>query len=390
VNVAEAKSAVISFASSRPADDEFPFADFRSACREVINSPGAAAILQLGSPFGYGPLRNYLLNEALSEGSANDGDDVLITTGCQQALDLIQRVLTPAGSAVVVEDPVYHGVRQVFSRDGIRLAGVSIERDGINVEQVARVVAEMRPQILVITPTFQNPTGATVPVEARKRLLAIADQFEVTIIENDIYGALRYEGESVPTLKQLDESNSVILLRSFSKIAFPGLRVGWMVAPKSTVARLAEARQWCDLHTDQLSQAILLRFAESGSLRAHVERVRRAGAERLRAAFDACERHLPAGSDFTRPSGGMNLWVRLPAPLNAVQLLPQAERENVTYLPGTHFAVAHPQTEALRLSFGSLAPEAIRAGIAILGRVFSEELQRERFPNRFQVASALV
>ena len=386
----ELRPSAISFASSRPAGDEFPLADFQAACMDVATGPDTAAILQLGSPFGYGPLRSHLLQEALAEGCAGTGDDVLITSGCQQALDLVQRVLVRPGATVLVEDPVYHGVRQVFSRDSLRIAGVSMGRDGIDMEQLARTVAELRPQLLVVTPTFQNPTGATMPVSARKRLLAIAAQFDVTIIENDIYGALRYEGEGLPTLKQLDRSNRVILLRSFSKIAFPGLRVGWVVGSKSAIARLAEARQWCDLHTDQLSQAILLRFVQTGRLRAHLDCVRQAGAERLRAALDACERHLPAGSEYSRPSGGMNLWVRLPSPLNAAQLLPAAERQNVTYLPGAHFAVMQPQEGALRISFGSLTPEAIRAGIAILGRVFSEELERGQIPSRFEAASALV
>jgi 2-aminoadipate transaminase len=381
---------VISFASSRPADNDFPIADLQAACRDVTSGADAASILQLGSPYGFGPLRSYLLDQALDDGTAGPDDDILITSGCQQALDLVQRVLARPGVPVVVEDPVYHGVRQVFSRDGMRLSAVAMGADGMDVERLARTVAEARPQLLVVTPTFQNPTGATMPVEARARLLAIADQFELTVIENDIYGALRYEGEPVATLKQMDRSGRVILLRSFSKIAFPGLRVGWVVARKNVIARLAETRQWCDLHTDQLSQAILLRFAESGRLSAHVERVKGAGRERIRAAFDACERHLPAGSNYSRPRGGMNLWVELPAPLDAAQLLPHAERERVTYLPGSHFAVARPQAGALRLSFGSLSPESIRTGIAILGRVFHAELGTGRTSSRLEAASALV
>jgi 2-aminoadipate transaminase len=188
----------------------------------------------------------------------------------------------------------------------------------------------------------------------------------------------------------MDRSGRVVLLRSFSKIAFPGLRVGWVIGARTVIARLAEARQWCDLHTDQLSQAIMLRFAETGRLRSHLERVRAAGAERLKAALEACEHHLPPGSEFSRPSGGMNLWVRLPEPLDAAQLLHHAQRENVTYLPGSHFAVSRPQHGALRLSFGSLTPGAIREGIATLGRVFNQELGRGGSSSRFEPVSAVV
>ena len=381
---------LISFASSRPADHEFPIADFQASCTEVATGSGAASILQLGSPYGYAPLRNYLLSDAREEGCATEADDILITSGCQQALDLIQRVFGQPGAPVAVEDPVYHGVRQVFSRDGMRLVGVRMASDGIDIDELTRAVVDSRPHMLIVTPTFQNPTGATMPVEARARVLAVADQFDLTVVENDIYGALRYEGGALPTLKQMDRSERVILLRSFSKIAFPGLRVGWVIGARNRIARMAEARQWCDLHTDQLSQAILLRFAESGRLRAHLDRVRQAGAARLRAALGACEKHLPAGSEYSRPSGGMNLWVRLPEPLDASQLLAHADREHVAYLPGAHFAVSRPQPTSLRLSFGSLTPDAIQAGIATLGRVFNAELERGRNSNRFEPASAVV
>jgi 2-aminoadipate transaminase len=191
-------------------------------------------------------------------------------------------------------------------------------------------------------------------------------------------------------LKQLDEAGDTVLLRSFSKVAFPGLRVGWITGPRALVARLAEAKQLADLHTDQLSQALLLRFAESGRLAAHKSRVLAAGAERLAAVLAACERSLPVGTRFTRPQGGMNLWVRLPEPLDASELLPRAERENVTYVPGKYFEVAHHEPGSLRLSFAGLAPDAIQAGVARLGEVFSSELERVRAPRRYDPAPAMV
>src|SRR5262249_19547496 len=152
--------------------------------------------------------------------------------------------------------------------------------------------------------SFQNPTGATLPLAARKNLLRLARHSGTVVIENDIYGTLRYEGDPLPSLKELDETGEVVLLGSFSKIAFPGLRVGWIIAPQSLIHRLQEAKQWCDLHSDQLSQAVLFRFAESGRLAAHRQRVIEAGAQRLRAVLRACEEFLPAGSRWTRPQGG--------------------------------------------------------------------------------------
>ncbi|HYP14146.1 MAG TPA: PLP-dependent aminotransferase family protein [Bryobacteraceae bacterium] len=382
--------APISFASSRPADHEFPLADFQTTCREVAASSEAVSILQLGSPLGYGPLRRYLLAEARREGCAGPEDDVLITSGCQQGLDLTERVLRQPSTPVVVEDPVYHGIRNVFGRAGQHLVGVPVGPGGINLEALARTLADLRPGLLVLTPNFQNPTGETLDLDSRVRLLDLVRQFDVTLVENDTYGALRYVGEPLPTLKQLDPSGRVILLRSFSKIAFPGLRVGWMIGSRAVIARLADARQWCDLHTDQLSQAILLRFLESGRLTAHLDRVCEAGRFRLEAALEACRRHLPAGSTYTCPEGGMNIWVRLPEPLDAGMLLPRMEREHVTYLPGSYFGVTRQDPGTLRLSFGSLTPDGIRAGIATIGRVCSEELARSNGSICIGDASAVV
>jgi len=380
-------SSFISFASSRPAEADFPVGAFQSTCREVISGPMASAILQLGLPSGYAPLRQYLLDSARSEGVARPDDDILITSGCQQAMDLLQRVLAPPGSTVAIEDPVYHGQRNVFRRADIRLVPIPVLEDGVDIERLARVFAQERPKLVALTPNFQNPTGTTLPQASREAIVKLAAEFQVTTVENDIYGALRYTGYSLPTLKQLGGS---VLIRSFSKIAFPGLRVGWIIGPAALIAELTEARQWCDLHTDQLSQAVLLRFAESGRLEEHCQRIRALGRERLVACLGACERHLPSGASFTRPEGGMSIWIRLPDPLDASELLPRAQREGVSYVPGKHFAVGPHDPRTFRLSFGGLAPALIETGIARLGRLFQEELERARSVSRFDAASALV
>jgi 2-aminoadipate transaminase len=281
-------------------------------------------------------------------------------------------------------------LKNVFIRGGARVFGVPMGENGVDVEQLGRVLVRERPKVLLVTSNFQNPTGATLPLEARESILRLAREFGVMLVENNIYGDLRYEGQPVPSIKQLDASGGTVLLRSFSKIAFPGLRVGWVIAPRAVIARLAETKQWCDLHTDQLSQAILLRFAISGRLEAHARKVRAAGAERLRAVLAACEKHLPAGTHFTRPSGGMSLWVKLPEPLDASELLSRAEQEKVTYLPGRYFSVAQLEPGTLRLSFGGLSPVQIETGLAALGRVFTEELARVRKANHFEAAPAMV
>jgi 2-aminoadipate transaminase len=386
----QTSDAGISFATSRPSEQLFPLEEVRATCREVLEGGQATAILQLGSPHGFPPLREYLLAEERHAGVAGPQDDVLITNGCQQGLDLLQRVLVRAGDTALVEDPIYPGVKNLLARAGAKVAGVTVGPQGIDTEHLERALSREKPRLLVVTPSFQNPTGATIPLASRRQILVQAAGAGTVVVENDIYGELRYEGDPVPALKRLDEAGDAVLLRSFSKVAFPGLRVGWITGPRALIARLAEAKQLADLHTDQLSQALLLRFAESGRLAAHRERIVEAGRERLRAVLAACEQFLPAGTRFTRPEGGMNLWVRLPEPLDASELLPRAERANVTYLPGRYFEVTHHEPGSLRLSFAGLAPEQIREGVAILGEIFAKELERVRASRRREPAPAMV
>ena len=366
---------VVSFVVSRPSSSLFPLDDFRASCAAVLARANLADILQLGSPSGYEPLRRYLLEDARRQRLAGPGDDLIITNGCQQALDLIGRVLLRPGDRVVVEDPVYTGLKNLFGGLGAQLVGIPVGADGLDTAQLERALQRERPRFVVVTSNFQNPTGATLPLAARRALLEAARRAGVPVVENDAYGELRYRGEPVAAIKQLDEHGGTVLLRSFSKVSFPGLRVGWALGPKALIERMRHAKEASDLHTGQLAQAVLLEFAESGRLEAHRARVLRAGAERLDATLEACRRYLPAAARWTRPEGGMNVWVRLPEPLDAGELLPRARKEGVAYVPGRYFAVSRPQPGALRLSFAGIEPEEIRRGLAVLGRIASAGLE---------------
>ena len=379
---------VISFAVSRPSRDLFPLDEFRATCATVMARPDLADILQLGSPSGYEPLRRYLMEEARRQHVAGPGDDLLITNGCQQALDLIGRVLLRPGDTVAVEDPLYTGLKNLLTGMGAQLCGVPVGSDGMDMGQLERVLEREKPRFLVVTSNFQNPTGASLPLAARYALLDAARRASVPVIENDAYGDLRYSGEPLPALKHLDDAGGTVLLRSFSKVSFPGLRVGWAVGPKPLIDRLRHAKEAADLHTDQLSQAVLLEFAESGRLEAHRARMRQAGSDRLAATLAACAQYLPAGTHWTCPEGGMNVWVRLPEPLDAGELLVRAQRAGVAYMPGRYFAVSRLEPGALRLSFAGLAPEQIREGLAILGRAVASEL--ENAARNFEPSPAMV
>jgi 2-aminoadipate transaminase len=379
---------VIRFVVSRPSDALFPLDEFRASCAAVLARGDLADILQLGSPSGFEPLRRHLLEDARRQGLAAAGDDLIITNGCQQALDLIGRVLLRPGDPVAVEDPVYTGLKNLLAGMGAQLIGIPVGADGIDLAHLERSLHRERPRFLVVTSNFQNPTGATLPLNARRALLEAAHAAGVPVIENDAYCELRYRGQPVPSLKQLDQRGGTVLLRSFSKVSFPGLRVGWALGPKPLMERLRHAKEASDLHTDQLSQAVLLEFAESGRLEAHRARMLQAGAERLAATVAACREFLPPGTRWTEPEGGMNLWVRLPTPLDAGELLPRAQKEGMAYLPGRFFEVSRREPGALRLSFAGLRPEEIRKGLEILGRVVAGA--RERVLEILEPAPAMV
>ena len=295
-------SAPISFAASRPPEELFPLDDFRRSCQEVLDSPNLSSILQLGPASGYEPLRQYLLDLARIEGALGREDDLLITNGCQQALDLLRRVLVRPAMRVAVEDPVYPGLKNVLLEARAELIGLSDPSD----------LRNARASAAFVTPNFQNPTGLTLPLDTRQFLLREASLNRTVLIENDIYSNLRYEGETQPSLKQLAPDAGTVLLRSFSKISFPGLRLGWVIGPRPLIAALRQTKQLTDLHSDQFSQAVMLRFAESGRLAAHVQNMIDAGRERLRVTLDSLQRHFPEGCRWTRPQGGLNLWVTLP------------------------------------------------------------------------------
>lgn len=385
----------INFASSRPAADAFPLASFRKMTKAVIDGPEAVEILQLGSPQGYGPLRRYLLENSRQAAGSGAADDIIVTNGCQQALDLIARAFAaaPAGAepvSVLVEDPVYHGLLKVFRRAGARLLPVPVRRDGLDVGIAEDLLDRHHPRLAVVTPDFQNPTGCTLSLSARRRLLEAAARNGTIVVENGIYSDLRYAGEPLPSLKELDSTGQTILLRSYSKVSFPGLRVGWALGPREFIRRLSEEKQVSDLHSDQLAQAIFLRFAESGELASHIGRTCEAGRRRLEAVFRACENSWPAGTTWTIPEGGMCLWVELPAPLTAEALLRRTSPGGVDFLPGPNFSVHGGHSNGLRISFGGLPPETVERGISLLGAAAHAELGRHDFDFAHEPEAALV
>lgn len=383
----------ISFVVAHPPEESFPLAEMRNCCNAVLRREGAR-ILQYGATDGYPPLRKAVLDLMRSDGVQAREENLLITDGCQQALDLICKVFLRPGDTVVLENPTYPGTIAVLAAARARCLGVPVRTDngsgttpGLDLAALEQTLAANRVKLMILMPDFHNPTGLSMTLEARRRLLEIASKHQVPIVEDHIYARLLARGERLPSLKQLDRTNIVVHTDSFSKVAFPGLRVGWIAAPVNVIDRLRVVKQTTDLHTDQLSQAVMAEFTRRGLLQRQVERVRKLCASRLAAVEEALVRHMPSDTRWTHPNGGMSIWLELPAGFDANELLVRARERGVVFAPGRYFYVQSPQPNTLRLGFSGLQERQIARGIAILGDILRAEFtKRHRGARRFEPA----
>jgi 2-aminoadipate transaminase len=353
----------------------------------------AAEILQFGPSDGYPPLKQALVAMLRAEGYEAGDENLLITDGCQQALDLVCKAFLRPGDTVLLENPAYPGALAVFTGARARILGVPVKTEsgpgmipGVDVSAIEAVLMQNRVKMMVLTPDFHNPTGTTLPVAERRRLLEIAARFQVPVIEDHIYARLSARGERVPSLKQLDRSNIVIQVDSFSKIAFPGMRVGWIVAPSNVIERLRLVKQSTDLHTGHLAQAILAEYVRRGLLSRHLERTRKAYSGRLAALEQALGHHMPSGTKWTRPEGGMCVWLELPPGFDSNELLIHTRERGVVFSPGRYFYFQNPQPNTLRLGFTGVSEREISRGIATLADVLRVEMRkRQRGARRAEV-----
>jgi 2-aminoadipate transaminase len=382
----------ISFVMARPAAEFFPIEELRICSNAVWRREGSD-ILQFGPSDGYPALKQALIAMLRAEGYDVSDENLLITDGCQQALDLLCKAFLRTGDTVVMENPAYPGALAIFAGARVRILGVPVKTDagpgttpGVDISAIEAVLMQNRVKMIVVTPDFQNPTGTTLPVAERRRLLEIAARFQVPVVEDHIYARLRARGERVPSLKQLDRSNLVIQIDSFSKIAFPGLRVGWIIAPPNVIDRLRLVKQATDLHTGQLAQAILAEYMHRGRLSRHLERTRKAYSIRLAALEQALTRLMPSGTKWTRPEGGMCLWVELPPGFDSSELLIHVRERGVLFSPGRYFYMQNPQPNTLRLGFAGVKEREIVRGVAIMAEVLRIEMRkRQRGARRVDV-----
>jgi 2-aminoadipate transaminase len=361
---------IISFAGGLPSPATFPVERMQRAFDKVLSENGKVA-LQYGPTDGYLPLRQWIADSLSVNGAKIVPEQVLMVSGSQQALDLLGKVLIDEGSKVLVETPSYLGALQAFSVYRPEFVSVATDVHGLVPSSLEKIAAGAR--LLYALPNFQNPTGRSLSVERRLELVETCARLGVPLVEDDPYGALSYKGAPAPKMIAMNP-DGVIYMGSFSKVLTPGIRLGYVVAPLPLVRRLELAKQAADLHTSQLTQMVVHEVIKDGFLDQHIPTIRTLYGDQCQCMLDAMAEHFPASASWTKPEGGMFIWVKLPAHINAMELLDEALKHKVAFVPGSPFYANEPETNTLRLSFVTVPPERIRAGIAILGKLIADRM----------------
>ena len=368
---------VLSMAGGLPSADTFPVQAIREACERVLSQAPREA-LQYAASEGFAPLREWVAEHLRQQGMRLSAEQVLITTGSQQGLDLVGKVMVDAGAPVAVETPTYLGALQAFNPYEPIYASLAGDADG-PLPQAISALAHDAPgtRFAYLLPNFQNPSGRVIPEARRVALLAAAQSARLPLVEDNPYGDLWFEQAPPPPLAAR-WPEGVIYLGSFSKVLTPGFRLGYLVAPTELYPKLLQAKQAADLHTPGFNQRVVYEVIKNGFLDSHVPTIRARYKAQCAAMADALMHHLPEGCEWQRPQGGMFFWLRLPAGCDALALLPQALAAGIAYVPGTPFYAHGADARTLRLSFVTLPPEDIATGVAILGRVLREHLDNQR------------
>lgn len=363
---------VISFAGGLPAPELFPMQDLLEAMEQVVTKHGAAAF-QYTLSRGITPLREALAARACSRGAATEVDNVLITAGAQQAIELVARAFIDRGDYIITEYPTYVGALQAFNYYQARYAPVEMDDEGMIIEQVEEKIHQHKPKLIYTVSNFQNPTGITMSMKRRKALIEVATRYNVPIIDDNPYGNIRFAGETMPTLKALG-GDQVISLQSFSKIIAPGLRLGWMNGPKTVMGYFEKVKQCTDLHTNTLCQYIIYEYLSSGKLEKHIQRIIKDYRGKRDRMVETMRSSFPDGVRWTEPEGGLFLWVELPENMSAKELLPKAVAMKVAYVYGEPFFPDGKGQNTMRLNFSNATLENIEEGIKRLAKLLKDNM----------------
>jgi len=377
---------IISFAGGLPAPEVFPVKEFQEACNYVLTEQGGQA-LQYGTTEGYMPLREMISRHTDRYSVKITVENIMITSGSQQALDFLGRLFINRGDYIVVESPTYLGALQAWNAYGAQYISVPSDEDGMIMDKLEEAL-RIGPKFIYVLPNFQNPSGSTMSLERRKRLILLADQYGVPIVEDDPYGQLRYDGEHIPSVVYLDSryrndgddkaeyTGNVIYLSTFSKLLAPGLRLAWVIAPPQVIRKLVMTKQAADLHTSSFNQYVAYEVAKGGFLDEHVKVIRATYKERRDVMLEMMDEMFPPEVRWTKPLGGMFLWGRMPEDVDAAEVLKEALVRKVAFVPGAAFHPNGGGANTMRLNFSFSSPDVIREGITRLGTTLKEIVSR--------------
>jgi len=369
---------IISFAGGLPASETFPVKELEDISCQLLREKGATA-LQYGSTEGELGLREEVAKWLSREKTSVKPENILVTSGSQQGLDIVSKVFLDPHDIVIVELPSYIGGLQSFTAYRARMIGVPQDDHGMRMDLLEKTLAKLatkrkKPKFIYVVPDFQNPSGVTMSLERRKRLLALAYEFEVPVVEDSPYRDLRFAGQAVPAVFSLDNDKQVIVLGTFSKLLCPGLRLAWIMAPAEWMDRMVVAKQSMDLCCPTYTQLIVAEFMKRGLLQKQVERIRKLYSQKRQVMLEALRKHMPKGVEWTEPEGGLFLWVKLPKKMSANALFPKALENKVAYVIGSAFHCDGKGQNTMRLNFSYPTEEQINEGIERLAKMIRENM----------------
>ena len=368
------KPGIISFAGGFPDPAMFDIDGIREATSQVLNGPAAGQVLQYGATEGWNPLREALSVHMASKGIAAKPEEIICTTGSQQALDLIGKTMVNPGDKIIMEGPTFLATIQCFRLYGAQVVSAPIDADGVKVDVLEQLIIEHKPRFIYLIPTFGNPSGAMLSLARRKRVLELAVKHQVLVVEDDPYSELYFGAPPPPSMMALSPEvpgsrDWLVYCGSFSKVLSPGLRVGWMIAPPALLANAVMCKQFSDAHTSNLTQAIAAQYLSLNRMNAALTVVRKTYAERAQTMADCLRKNLGEAIAFSQPQGGMFFWMRLTAPgADAAEFAKRAIEKLVAFVPGAPFYATEPDRATLRLSFATADVSKIVEGVGRLGK----------------------
>ncbi|WP_283577787.1 PLP-dependent aminotransferase family protein [Limosilactobacillus reuteri] len=374
---AAADPKIISFAGGLPAPELFPVKEMKAAVDKVFEEHGQEA-MQYGAAKGVTALRKVIQQHVKKkENVDSELDNVLVTTGSEQALDLVGKAFVDPGDTVLVEQPTYLCALDVFRSYGANFASVEMDEDGMKMDALEEALkANPNTKLIYTVPNFQNPTGRTMTEERRKQLAELAEKYDVYVLEDNPYGEIRFAGQHVPAVKSFDKSGHVLYMSTFSKTLAPGFRLGWLVADKNVVNKLTVLKQSADLHTDNLAQFAVAQFFADNDVDAHVKEISALYGKRKNLMLEGIKKYFPEGVKYTDPEGGMFLWVEVPGVDDTVELFKECLEHDVAFVPGDPFFADEVQPGAFRLNYSNMKEDQIEVGLKRLGAALTAAVNK--------------